>query len=219
MYIPVNLIHQSFAVIFMYLLMNINFLYFYTLTRHILLELDLIIELCTKIGYFGIPSKRTNQFLRSKNDQKSETHNFLNIVLERHLKIMNVISIASDFYSINFLLWEALTFCSAVYSYYSIVIHQGQYSMLMGPAMVLSQYFMLCLLGANIMEKTSEIGKALYTSKWYELEDNEKKIILNIIQMSQKPCSLSAGGFGFVTLIRFNTVRNSFTLKILRMHI
>lgn len=85
------------------------------------------------------------------------------------------------------------------------IVHE-QYNMVFGSLLIGSQYFVLCLSGTNILRKSEDIGKTLYMSKWYNLKDIEKQAILNIIQMSQKPCTLSAGGFGYVLLSRFNSV-------------
>lgn len=118
-YYPVNYIHQCISTVWFYAFMNSFFFFFYSLSKHILTELDIIIEISSKIGNIEddriskiqnspLLDEPDNKTLKQKSNNESkskisDTTTVLRVILEKHIKIMHVIGIASDFYSINFL--------------------------------------------------------------------------------------------------------------------
>lgn len=225
-YFPVNYSQQAFCYVILYCFMIINYLFFYTVTKHILIELDLIIELCKKIGQEEekhfieentiILKNKKVPVLKIVGENRNASENppnlssidLIKILLERHLQIRSIIDTTANFYYINIPLWEMISITSCCFAYYATMIYHGFYNQLIGTAFLLLQYLMVCYMSTNILEKHGEIGKVLYTSKWYYLSVKEKKALINIIQMSQKTCTLSSGGFGYVSLERYNDVRD-----------
>lgn len=68
------------------------------------------------------------------------------------------------------------------------------------------QHFFRSILCEEISTKYGQIATSVYGSKWYCLTKEGKRSVFNIMMMSQKPKTISLGGFTCLTLERFAAV-------------
>lgn len=226
LYIPVNHLQQTYS----YMLVNgfiyTDFLIFYSILTHIMQEMDIMIDISKKIGEYeeveshksivnGKVTDTNDAFLNilmeinenCQNNDKPTANQLQELILKRHVVLVNVIKIARSFYLVNILIWELIAFCTIIYLYYLIVHIGGNYLIAFGCVFLILQYNAMCYAGGDILIKEDEIARGLYGSKWYYLTGADRKHLCLILMMAQKPCTLSAGGFGNVSLKRFTSVR------------
>lgn len=231
-YYAANYWEQIFCFSLMYAFIIFDFMIFYTITKHIMNELTIIVELSKTLGDLGEESFNNEQTIllseKENHDdldelrkvlseieippenlslKKPKAMELLKLIHERHTKIMSVIHTASEFYFLNMLFWEFMIFITICYLYYLVFIFKGLYNMVAGGVVIIIQFYVISLIGANILEKGQEIAKALYCSHWYYLKALERKLLLSIMVAAQKPNTLSSAGFGNVSLSRFTSVR------------
>lgn len=73
--------------------------------------------------------------------------------------------------------------------------------------LVASEYIVVCVLGMGLKAALQNIGTAIYGSNWHYLEAKDKKTVLKIIMISQKPITLKVGPFAEANLERLTGVR------------
>lgn len=71
------------------------------------------------------------------------------------------------------------------------------------------QYFFISYVNSKTYEAMSNMGRALYGSKWYLLDVNLRKDFVRILMMGQNPKTFTVGWFGFSNLERFRKVNLS----------
>lgn len=67
----------------------------------------------------------------------------------------------------------------------------------------LSQVAMDCFTGQRVMDASLRFERAVYNCKWENFDVNNRKIVLLMLQNSQKTLTLSAGG---ITVLSFSTL-------------
>lgn len=223
-YYSLNFWHQIFCYSYLYAYIVVEFLIFFTLSTHILLEMDLIKDICKKLGDYEVnsmearqPTSLNNSDLHKIIEVKSHKNRnmtemkgsaLLGDILDRHNKIIEVVLHASNLYFYQSLLWEFATAASVCYAYYLIAIYQGYYYLAIGCLFIVPQYLICSVNGSNILHKSYEIARTLYDSNWLNLNVNDKKTLVLILKMMQKSHTLTVGGFADVSLARFTFVRS-----------
>lgn len=225
LYFPINHLQQTYS----YMLVNgfiyADFLIFYSILRHITNEMNILIDISKKIGEYeelqsllmivnGKVTTLNDELLvilseiidATETNTKPAANQLLELIHSRHIVLVDVIKVARSFYLINILIWEFTAFNTIIYLYYLIVHVGGYYLIAFGCIFVIMQYYAMCYAGGDILFKEDEIARGLYGSKWYYLGVNERKWLKVILLATQKPFTLSAGGFGNVSLNRFTSV-------------
>ena len=81
---------------------------------------------------------------------------------------------------------------------------------------VLSQLMLYCLISDYISTMNEKVSNALWCSKWYEINSIEdKKNILFLVTIMQKPLGFSTGGLALMSIPIFSEVRSSMTVNTL----
>lgn len=80
--------------------------------------------------------------------------------------------------------------------------------------LVASEYIVVCVLGMGLKAALQNIGTAIYGSNWHYLEAKDKKTVLKIIMISQKPITLKVGPFAEANLERLTGVRLNWILIV-----
>lgn len=113
----------------------------------------------------------------------------------------------SDLYFLSSLTWELLIVLVDLTLFVMMHISRDMI-FLMGPAGIMetTQYFCISIISAMIKDATENIGDAIYDSKWYWLSAKDKKDVLKILLLAQKPKALQIGPFGEASLERFTNV-------------
>lgn len=68
------------------------------------------------------------------------------------------------------------------------------------------QYGLVSKVSSDIEASYEGIANALYTSQWYLLSTNDRKSMLPIMMMAQRPKTIKVGIFGKCNLRRFTDV-------------
>lgn len=227
-YFPINYIQQIISYILVNAFIFVDFLLFITILRHILNEMDILIDVSLKMGKFEeleilknivdedndaqTMTTTEKQFMSvlldmqiNENDHPKTTE-LVKVFFERHVTLIEVIEKARSFYLINILVWELTTFTTLIYIYLLFFHQDGVATVGFASGFVFLQYYVISNGGGNILSKEDEIARALYGSKWYFCGVKERKNLTLILMMTQKSNTLSAGGFGNVSLNRFTVV-------------
>lgn len=69
------------------------------------------------------------------------------------------------------------------------------------------QYGLVSKVSSEIEDSYKGIAIALYSSKWYLLPTSDRKTMLRIMMMAQRPKTIKVGIFGKCNLERFSQVR------------
>uniref|UniRef100_A0A336LT13 Odorant receptor n=1 Tax=Culicoides sonorensis TaxID=179676 RepID=A0A336LT13_CULSO len=223
-YFILNITSHAFGFAMIYSYIFIDFMMFVTISRHILAQLKIINDMCKDIGkyeknlveqYFGRHYHNTTELklmglnkdiLVSKHQQYPKSMVLLKLILERHKKLLSIIKIASDFYFLSILLYEALTFVCNGFVYCTLTILNGSWFLALTSTFVLPQYYVISSIGTEILESGNEMSTNLYNSDWLYLSPKERKMMQICMVLSQKPHTLTAGGFQDVSLQRFTYV-------------
>lgn len=211
---PVNFWVQAYGYDISYHSVFVDFLIFYTITSHILAELMIINDICSDLGKYEeslTEQQHDNtdvEVIELPDDSLSHIPSkvLLNHILERHVKILEVIKNASDFYFINILLNEAVLFAGNGFIYLVFTIFRDNYVVAANALLFIPQYYMMSLMGAKILEAGNEMARRLYASKWLYLSPKQRKMMCLIMAMAQTPHTLTAGGFSDVSMARFAVV-------------
>lgn len=220
-YYSINFWTQTFCFALCYSYVFIDFLIFLTISSHILVELGTINEMCKDLG--GYEEQLSKKYferelsestpdievidLPDDDHSKTKSKEMLKLILDRHVKIVEIIKTSSNFYFISILMNEANTFACIGFVFYLIAIYGGNTYLALGALFIIPQYYMISLIGSRILESGNDIAKTLYDSNWLYLKPKERKMMCVIMELAQKPHTLSVGGFANVSLERFNVVR------------
>lgn len=192
----------------------IDFFIFLTITRHILTEIDIIIEMCKDLGKYDALQRQNDEDIEtiylSGETKIPKSEVLLKLILDRHQKVVQAIKNASDFYSLAALTYETNAFAGFLFIFY-LLKTLGEFNIVVvGTSALVPQLFVFSLIGTQILEKGNDMARILYQSQWLALTPKERKMFCTILAMAQKPHTLSAGGFGDVALARFGVVCNIF---------
>lgn len=65
------------------------------------------------------------------------------------------------------------------------------------------QYLITSVISSNVKSAFEGIAVAVYDSDWYWLDQQEKKVVLKILMLAQKPKAFMVGVFAEANLERF----------------
>lgn len=72
---------------------------------------------------------------------------------------------------------------------------------------MLTQIFLPCYFGNEIVLKSEYLSRALYSSNWSDRSQGYRKLIVIYMEMLHRPTQLNVGGIFSLTLISFLSVR------------
>lgn len=103
--------------------------------------------------------------------------------------------------------WEAVMACDLCLFYMMVLFDPSRlFSYGSSALLVSTQYLIVSVISSRVKSGFENIAVALYGSEWYWLNKTDKKTILNIFMLSQKPFALSIGIFTEANLERFTDV-------------
>lgn len=219
-YYVINFWTQTFCFALCYSYVYIDFLIFLTITSHILVELNKINEMCKNLGQYE--EKLFDKFIK-RHDTNEKMENgvievkerkktipskvLLKLIHKRHVKILEYIKITSNFYFINMLLNEAFIIAIIAFVFYVLTFVGGNAYLACAMLILVPQFLVISFIGSKILEAENDIARSLYDSNWLYLNSKNRKFLCVVMEMAQKPHTLSAGGFANVSLARFAVVR------------
>lgn len=71
---------------------------------------------------------------------------------------------------------------------------------------MLTQIFLPCYFGNEIVLKSADLSRAIYFSNWPERSQRYRKLVLIYLEMLHRPTKLNVGGIFSLTLISFLSV-------------
>lgn len=212
-YYAINFWTQAFCLALCYSYVYIDFLIFLTITSHILVELNGINEMCKNLGKYEEISSSENirvPKVELGNNKNVHAKTLLKQIHERHVKILELINITSNFYLINMLLNEAFIVAIIGFVFYVLTFIDGNYYLACSMMLLAPQFLVVSYIGSRILEAGSDTARTLYDANWLYLNPKDRKVLCAVMAMAQKPHTLSAGGFADVSLSRFAVVMNGF---------
>lgn len=72
---------------------------------------------------------------------------------------------------------------------------------------MLTQIFLPCYFGNEIVVKSGNLSRSIYFSNWPERSQRYRKLVLIYLEMLHRPTKLEVGGIFSLTLISFLSVR------------
>lgn len=92
--------------------------------------------------------------------------------------------------------------------FYIMILVDPQRIKIYGFSTVLTstQYLIISIISSYVKTAFEDIAVALYDSDWYWLNQNEKRDVLKILQLAQKPKAFPVGVFNEANLERFTDV-------------
>uniref|UniRef100_A0A336LY69 Odorant receptor n=1 Tax=Culicoides sonorensis TaxID=179676 RepID=A0A336LY69_CULSO len=214
---------------------SVLLLIFFIASFHLLNELKLIKVLCKKIGLheeFEIIKSLRESKQRSKNNQNNsvqqEDDDLMEALWEVNLDSENDFEPSSEILksiiNLHSNIFESLDRINFIFSS-PIMIFEGQIVLTncMVVVMLLVDrtriiyfaivnilvtfiYLLMSVISSVVKSGFEDVLTSLYTSKWYCLKIKDRKILNQILEMSQKPKALNVGFLSECNLDRFTNV-------------
>lgn len=135
------------------------------------------------------------------------SHILLKSIIQQHNEALKILELFNETFAGNMLGWEAMMACYLCLFYIMSLIDPIRLFMYLMPAiMVSTQYLIVSVISAFVKSGSENIGVSLYGSEWYWLDKHDKKTMLNILMLSQKPFAFTVGVFTEANLERFTDV-------------
>ncbi|XP_045518582.1 odorant receptor 67c-like [Pieris brassicae] len=150
-----------------------------------------------------------SRFQKVVTNSKKETEERLRACILQHQELIALVELMEQLYSKSFLFNIMLSSVLICLGGFNIV-----FSKQFGPifafvnflVMCLYQIFMICYFGDMVVISSSQVGDAIFNSKWYNAELKIKKSLYIVLLRSQKPCTLTAAKFATLNLRAFTTI-------------
>uniref|UniRef100_A0A336K6J4 Odorant receptor n=1 Tax=Culicoides sonorensis TaxID=179676 RepID=A0A336K6J4_CULSO len=222
-YFHINYAWQTIFITIILFHINTYIALFIFIMTHVIAELDLILDCCKKVGLYEEWVLDVEEFKLNWKDfnegkikvmpifpRKPENcvkfQKILPTIVQLHVDVTSIISVISDFFSTNILLWEIMLVCEHVESYFIITWYREMIHFVPMDSVMIAQYFGLCYLCLIMSEKYEEIGDEIYASKWYCLNKYEKKSLVIVMMKAQQASTLTSAGLANMHLERFTDV-------------
>uniref|UniRef100_A0A240SYL9 Uncharacterized protein n=1 Tax=Phlebotomus papatasi TaxID=29031 RepID=A0A240SYL9_PHLPP len=146
-----------------------------------------------------------NDLIKVLDDKEAanQCENILIIIHKKHSQIINILSTLNEIiYSISLVQLFTSTFMFLVL-FTSARTQPMEIVFYLFMLCVVSQLFLLCAFGEVIFSKTQDIFTELYLTKWYDMNLNNQRAILMMMQMAKAPYGLKAGGMFDINMYTF----------------
>lgn len=131
-------------------------------------------------------------------------------LIDLHSDILTQIEKLSNCFSIPMLSTEANAMSNFVF-FGLMIVRRSEYHMIILNSFNLSVCALYSHFGQQITDRSMEIADALYESCWLEMKVAERKKVLLLIQMAEKPRGVKSGGFYFISYSQFTDVSSIFS--------
>ncbi|GAB0098825.1 hypothetical protein DMENIID0001_146290 [Sergentomyia squamirostris] len=111
-----------------------------------------------------------------------------------HWNILRLFNILSKIFFYMSLVQVMTSFLGLCFVFCAVLGHGLDISSLVIIIVIIAQIFFYCLFGEILFAKMSTLPEVLYLTKWYEFSPNDKKAFLLIMQMAQRPYTITAVG-------------------------
>ncbi|KAF7410496.1 hypothetical protein HZH68_004877 [Vespula germanica] len=159
----------------------------------------LILHVCGQL------SRLRNNLIHLNTDPRKNFQMQLNYIVERHNHLNRFVDTIEKRFNVMLLfqiLGCTLQLCMECFHGLMLMVDDGEKMPLLEIffftfyiAYVLLQLYLYCYVGEKLWFESSELARAAYECKWYELLPNEARTLLLIIHRSRSPLRLTAGKF------------------------
>uniref|UniRef100_A0A336M5T9 Odorant receptor n=1 Tax=Culicoides sonorensis TaxID=179676 RepID=A0A336M5T9_CULSO len=222
-YFHINYGLQTIFLLFAVYFINLYLGTFIFIMTHVLLELDLVLELCKKIGIYEESlfdfEKNLYDFEMFQAGKLQECPNLSQMpinherfdklfssIVHMHNDVTRIISKISVFFSINMFIWEMMIVCGYCKSFTIIVWYRELAHFIPMDQVIYFHYFIICFLSLKMSEKYENIGNEIYLSKWYYLTKHQKRSLLIVMMKARQTSTLTSAGVADMDLERFTSV-------------
>uniref|UniRef100_T1GPT4 Odorant receptor n=1 Tax=Megaselia scalaris TaxID=36166 RepID=T1GPT4_MEGSC len=147
---------------------------------------------------------------------------FIGDIARYHGKVLNLSELVNETYSVCILLSFVIASTSICFIGFNLTSSPLQDALKFGLFMTaeIVQIAAICFYGNTILEKSFELGDAIYEHDWHEADLEYKKMLIQIITRSQKPASIRAPTFpptSYETFMKVMTTSYKF-LTVIRQY-
>ncbi|TMW40377.1 hypothetical protein DOY81_014543, partial [Sarcophaga bullata] len=163
-------------------------------------DLLLVTSITQLSMHFNCMAKELEQYVADERHEREDLQ-FLGRIIKQHINCLELSDHVNTIFSFSLLLnflTASLTICfigfQVTTSSLEVII---MYCIFLLASML--QVFIVCYYGDELMTVSVKIGDAVYNHNWFNASLRYKKMLVLIIQRSQKPCSITPPTFAAVS--------------------
>ncbi|XP_055684411.1 odorant receptor 94b-like [Lutzomyia longipalpis] len=145
--------------------------------------------------------KLFNKYIEKFSDKETEKE--ILVLYKLHCEILDKFGIYEKIFSNTIYAEIVLNGASLITQLLIISLNPRHELIYFSMSIMGSQVFIYCLFGQFIYSETERISQKFYFTNWYEMNEENRKVILTMMTMATRPFGLKAAGMYEINLILF----------------